>query len=351
MDGYILLADGLKLKGVLLGPPRTVVGRLVANTAVVGFQEMATDPAYQGTILAFTYPEVGNVGVAAAFSESPRVQAAGLVVKVLSEYRSHYLSEDDFISMLTRDGLPCLADVDTRGLAVHLREAGEMNAAIVSEKADAAEVQEAIRAMEGHEFLAPEPPALPAGASGARVSVLNLGVRRSQLTQLAAGCSLAVYPHDADAGAILADSPSAVFISDGPGTAVPPQQTVDTVGALLGQVPLFGCGLGHVALGMALGCEPAFLKRGHHGANYPVRDLADGTVEVTQQRHTVALDRDSVAGSPEAELLWENINDGTVEGIRAADGSAIGFQSILAAPQRGLVNAHIKQFVKGLRGA
>ncbi|MHC5033742.1 MAG: carbamoyl phosphate synthase small subunit [Planctomycetota bacterium] len=351
MDGYILLADGLKLEGVLLGPPRTAIGRLVANTAVVGFQEMATDPAYQGTILAFTYPEVGNVGVAAAFSESPRVQAAALVVKVLSDYRSHYLSEDDFVSMLAQDGLPCLADVDTRGLAVHLREAGEMTAAVASEQADVEEVKEAIRAVESREFLAPEPPAVPVGGSGPRVAVLNLGVRRSQLTQLAAGCSLAVHPHDADAGAVLADSPAAVFISDGPGTAVPPLRTVETVRALLGQVPLFGCGLGHIALGMALGCEPAFLKRGHHGANYPVRNLADGIVEVTQQRHTVTLDRDSVTGSPEVELLWENINDGTVEGIRAADGSAIGFQSILAAPQPGLVNAHIRQFVESLRGA
>ncbi len=77
------------------------------------------------------------------------------------------------------------------------------------------------------------------------------------------------------------------------------------------------------------------------------RAAYDGSVEVTQQRHTVALDRDSVESSADLELVWENMNDGTVEGIRSADGSAVGLQAVLAAPHPGAVNTHIKQFVEG----
>jgi len=350
MDGYILLADGMRLDGKLAGSSRKAIGWVAANTSVVGFQEMATDPAYKGRILVFTYPEVGNVGTAARFAESSRVQVAGLVVKVLSEYRSHYLSEDSLQNTLAGADVPCLTGVDTRGLAVHVREYGEMAAAIAPIDADADRLREELAALEWPEFEPTEAPSVPAGGSNVRVAVLNLGARNSQLCQLASCASLKVFPHDAPARALLGCKPAGVFISDGPGGVLPPQQSVKAVKALVGKVPVLGCGLGHVALGMALGAEPMFLKRGHHGANYPVRNIADGAVEVTQQRHTVVLERKSVEDSPELELLWENINDATVEGIRAADGSAVGLQSILAAPQPGMVNAHVREFVESLGG-
>ena len=350
MDGYILLADGMRLDGTLAGSPRMAIGWLAANTAVVGFQEMATDPAYKGRILVFTYPEVGNVGTAARFAESSRVQVAGLVVKVLSEYRSHYLSEDSFQNTLAGADVPCLTGIDTRGLAVHVREHGEMAAAIAPGDADPDEIREALASLERPEFEPTEDPSVPAGDSDVRVAVLNLGVRKSQLQQLSRCASPVLLACDADAEAVMACGPAGVFVSDGPGGALPPQQSVETIRALVGKVPVLGCGLGHIALGMALGAEPAFLKRGHHGANYPVRNSAADAVEVTQQRHTVVLERKSVESSPELELLWENINDSTVEGVRAADGSAVGLQAILAAPQPGVVNAHIREFVQSLRG-
>jgi carbamoyl-phosphate synthase small subunit len=183
------------------------------------------------------------------------------------------------------------------------------------------------------------------------VAVLDLGVRRSQLRQLEAVCKPVVFPHGAEPAAVRACGPAAVFVSDGPAGNLPPEKAIATLGQLVGEIPLLGCGLGHVALGMALGCQPGFLKRGHHGANYPVRNVVDGRAEVTQQRHTVMLDRRSVESSARVELLWENINDGTVEGIRVPDAGAVGLQPILDAPWPGAVNAHIKSFLDGLAGA
>jgi len=348
MEGYLLLADGLKAEGTLVGSPKTAIGWLVANTAVVGFQEMATDPTYGGAILTFTYPEVGNVGVAGRFSESPRVQVEGMVVKVLSEYRSHYLSEEDFSSMLAKEGVPCLVGIDTRAVAVHLREAGEMAAAIGPVHADAEALGKRLAERQRPEFRATTTATTSSEGSGPKVAVIDLGIRRSLLEQLNACCTVLSFPAHANAASILGASPAGVFISDGPATCLPPREAIETVRALMGRVPLLGCGLGHVTLGMAAGCEPAFLRRGHHGANYPVRNVADGTVEVTHQRHSVALDRQSVLDADRVGLLCENVNDETVEGILAADGSAVGLQETLAAPRPGLVNAHIERFVVGL---
>ena len=346
MHGYILLSDGTRFDGRLAGEPKVARGWVVANTAVVGFQEMVTDPAYKGLLLAFTYPEIGNVGAAKAFGESVRVQAAGLAIKVLSARRSHYLAEEDFEALLRRDGIPCLTDVDTRGLAVHLREHGEMAAAIAPAEEDADGLRESLQALERPRFVPPESAVIPGDGDGPKVVVIDLGLRRSELAQLALCCRPVLLPHDADATAVEAESAAGVVVSDGPGGGLPAEETVQAVASLMGKVPVLAWGLGHVALGMALGFEPTFLKRGHHGVNYPVRCLADGKAEVTGQRHTVMLARESVEGSDRAELLWENINDGTVEGIRSADGTATGLQFMPAAAQPGQVSAHVRRFVE-----
>ncbi len=350
MEGYLLLADGTRLDGVLKGAARTATGWLVANTAVVGFQEMVTDPTYGGAILNFTYPEIGNVGVTEAFSESGRVQAAAVVVKVLSTCRSHYLAEDDFEEMLRAAGVPCLCDVDTRGVAVHLREAGEMPAAVAPSDADPAEIGRSLESFGRPVFRPSGAAEVRHAGAGPKVAVLDLGVRQSDLAQMGRCCVPALFPFDSSEDEVMSCGPSAVVISDGPAAAAPPAATVDLARALVGQVPVLGCGLGHVALGLALGCKATLLKRGHHGANYPVRNVLGGEVGVTQQRHSVVLDRASVGAASGVEVVWENINDGTVEGIVAADGAAVGFQPVLAAPYPGAVNAHLEQFLAGLGG-
>ncbi|NLW49505.1 MAG: hypothetical protein GXY85_01500 [Candidatus Brocadiaceae bacterium] len=345
MDGYILLSDGTRLNGRLAGEAKVARGWVVANTAVVGFQEMVTDPAYRGLLLAFTYPEVGNVGAAETFAESPRVQPAGLVVKVLSPCRSHWRAEEDFAALLQRNGVPCLTDVDTRGLAVHLREHGEMAAAIAPAGEDADALRRSLAGME-RPACAPGGGCGDAQGDGPAAAVLDLGIRRSELAQLRQVCAPVLHAADARADEVLGGGPAAVFVSDGPALARPPEAAVEALKGLLGRVPVFAWGLGQVALGMALGCALTFLRRGHHGVNYPVRCLADGATLVTGQRHTVVLERRSVCGSDRAELLWENVNDGTVEGIRSADGTATGIQFMPTAPLPGEVSAHVRRFIE-----
>jgi len=348
MTGYLVLADGTALEGEFIGPEKTAMGLPAANTAVVGFQEMITDPVYKGRILVFTYPEVGNVGVTAAFSESSRVQPAAVVVKVLSEYRSHYLSEDSLENLLARDGVPCLTGVDTRGLAIHLRDKGELPAAVAPAGADREKVRRTLAQMQRPEFKPCDPPTVPAGKGSPIVAVIDLGIRNSLLRQLTALSTVKLFPHDVDGRTILKSKPAAVFISDGPSNVLPPERTVETIKGLLGEVPILACGLGHVALGVALGGHAIFLKRGHHGANYPVKNLETARVEVTEQRHSVCLDRESIVADGRVKLLWENLNDSTVEGILAADAPAIGLQVTLASPDGTRPNPHIQEFIESL---
>ena len=85
MSGYVLLEDGTRFDGELGGDGRTVTGEVVFNTAMTGYQESVTDPSYAGQIITFTYPLIGNYGVAAEAMESDRAQARGVIMREAQE--------------------------------------------------------------------------------------------------------------------------------------------------------------------------------------------------------------------------------------------------------------------------
>ena len=59
----LVLADGTVLEGEAFGRVGSVIGEVVFNTGMTGYQEVITDPSYAGQIVTFTYPELGNTGV------------------------------------------------------------------------------------------------------------------------------------------------------------------------------------------------------------------------------------------------------------------------------------------------
>ncbi|MCX5704087.1 MAG: carbamoyl phosphate synthase small subunit, partial [Candidatus Omnitrophica bacterium] len=51
-----MLEDKRSFKGEAVGAGGEAIGEVILNTAVVGYQEMLTDPANAGKILVLTYP-------------------------------------------------------------------------------------------------------------------------------------------------------------------------------------------------------------------------------------------------------------------------------------------------------
>src|SRR5204863_2952682 len=77
-------------------------------------------------IITFTYPHIGNYGVAAADDEAARPFCRGVVVRDLARRASSWRRDGDLDSFLRRHGLSGIAGVDTRRLTRHIREAGAM---------------------------------------------------------------------------------------------------------------------------------------------------------------------------------------------------------------------------------
>ena len=89
-------------------------------------------------------------------------------------------------------------------------------------------------------------------------------------------------------------------------------------------LPLFGICLGHQILALASGARTEKMKFGHHGANHPVQNLADGTVMVTSQNHGFTV---SEADLPDTlEVTHRSLFDGTLQGIARKDVPAYSFQ-------------------------
>ena len=128
--GYLLLEDGTSFHGELAGAPVDGLGEVVFNTAMSGYQEAVTDPSYAGQIIVFTYPLIGNYGVAQAHMESDRVHARAVIMREGVDREDSAGAEGGWLTWLADCGVPALTGVDTRALVRHIRDKGAMRGGV-----------------------------------------------------------------------------------------------------------------------------------------------------------------------------------------------------------------------------
>ncbi|NDC36864.1 MAG: carbamoyl-phosphate synthase small subunit [Proteobacteria bacterium] len=339
----LALADGRVFRGVGFGALRSkdapTVGEVVFNTSMYGYQEILTDPSYAGQIMSFTYPHIGNVGCNSEDVESSEVYAEGLVVREISRTVSNFRSQGSLPEYLLEADKMGISGVDTRQIVSHLRDHGsQMGAMAVGDDSIIDTLVDHARAagsMEGKDYVKAVSCSKPyvwdrttwslgGGADHAfsqerlasrpHVVAMDCGIKHNILRLLVdTGFRVTVVPATSSAAEILALSPDALFLSNGPGDPATLGYIVSTVRELLGRFPMFGICLGHQILGQVAGGKTYKLKFGHRGGNHPVKDYTTGRVEITVQNHGFAVDEKSLP--KDVQVSHRNLNDATVEGL------------------------------------
>jgi carbamoyl-phosphate synthase small subunit len=322
MKAILALEDGTIFEGESFGIEGEVIGEIVFNTGMTGYQEVLTDPSYCGQVVTMTYPLIGNYGVNFDDIESGKPQVKGFIVRELCDNPSNWRSVETLDQYLKQNNIIGIKGIDTRQLTRILRDKGTMKGIISTDPGF--KLEEKIDEIKAYVIKDPvmcvtTKEVVHYKGDGLRVALLDLGIKQNIVRSLLnRGCEVYVFPANAKAEEIMAVNPDGIMLSNGPGDPKDCVETISTIRELMGKKPMFGICLGHQLTALANNADTEKLKYGHRGCNHPVKDLEKDMTYITSQNHGYTIVESSLDKN-RMEVSHRNMNDGTIEGIRYKD--------------------------------
>lgn len=319
MKAFLVLENGQVFCAQRFGAVGDIYGELVFTTGMTGYLETLTDPSFYGQMVIQTFPLIGNAGVIPFDFEHKRPQLRAYIVREWCQEPSNFRSEGDLDTFLKENNIIGLWDLDTRALTKLIRDAGTMNAAIVSSKDNLDAVVSGLQDMK----ITNQVPSvtcetiysLGEDAAQHHVALWDFGVKRNIIESLLERkCRITVFPSSSTAQEILSIQPDGIVLSNGPGDPKDNSGVILELQTLMQtSIPKFGICLGHQLMALAVGAQTGKMKFGHRGANQPVRDERSGSIYITSQNHGYKVLSETLPHN--ATEFMVNANDGSCEGI------------------------------------
>lgn len=316
----IVLEDGSEYYGYGFGADCERICEIVFNTAMVGYQEVVSDPSYTYQMVVMTYPIIGNYGINDDDFETKKPTIGGLIVRDYNDIPSNFRYTYTLSELLEENGIPGIYGVDTRKITRSIRDLGSRNVIITSSKT---KTEDALKKLK--EYKIPKDAVSQVSCkkkwfsrtTNAKYNIvaIDCGIKLNIVRSLNKhGGNVIVVPYNTTAEEILALKPDGIFISNGPGDPQDVKETINTIRNLIGKKPIFGICLGHQIISLAYGAKTYKLKFGHRGGNHPVKNLKTGKIEITSQNHSYAVDQKSLEKT-DLEVTHINLLDNTIEGV------------------------------------
>lgn len=319
MKAHLCLADGRIFPGESVGLVGECIGEVVFNTSITGYQEIISDTASYGQLIAFTYPLIGNCGVTTKDPALVNQGAKGVIVRDLCDLPSSYRADQTLHSYMVYNGIVGIKGLDTRALTRHIRNNGTM-LGIISTDPDISNLKEKIskgqsQCWQDLVFTGKTKKTYTVGDGDITVAVVDFGDGPSYETILRHfGFKVKIVPSNIMAKEVLSDDVAGVLLSNGPGNPCNSRYALDMIYEVAKAVPVFGVSLGHQLLGLAFGCSTDKLKFGHRGSNHPVKDISSNCISITTQNHGYTLITENL--HKDIEVTHVNLHDGSIEGIK-----------------------------------
>lgn len=326
----IVLQDGREFYGTGFGADKDSICELVFNTAMVGYQEIISDPSYVDQMVVMTYPIIGNYGITDEDFESKMQVLGGLIVRDYNDIPSNFRYTETLSQILAESNVPAISGIDTRMLTRIIRDEGSQIAMLTSAKTPTLEAIEKINNYK------PSTDAV-SRVSGKKVwysrtsnpkynvVALDCGIKLNIIRALKEyGCNLTIVPYNTKAEDILALCPDGVLISNGPGNPQDVPCVIETIKALKGKLPILGIGLGHQLIALASGAK-VYKLNCHKSGSHPVKEIKTGKIQSVCHNHSYAVDEVSLENTG-LKVTHINVLDGIVEGIEDTAEKLIGLQ-------------------------
>ena len=325
----LVLENKMVIEGVGFGHLGEVVCEMIFNTAVVGYQEIISDPSNYNKIICMTYPLIGNYGLTDEDYESKYLGVKGLVVKEYNAIPSNFRYTRTLSDVMEESGICGISGIDTRHLMKIIQTEGVQKALICDIDKPIDECLEIINNYQEDNQIVVNVSSKKAWYSRTynpifNVGVIDLGVKQTFIKNLNnIGCNVIVFPYNVTEEEILKYKPDGLFLSNGPGNPNQLKEVVNLINKFKGQLPIFGVGLGTMLIAHSYGVNVNKSKMGRHGCNYPVKNILNGKVEITTQNISYQLDKETLQSSG-LEITHENVIGKDVVGLRSLDDNVIG---------------------------
>jgi len=312
----LVLADGTSFLGNGFGHTADVVCEIVFHTGMAGYEGVITDGAYENLGVVMTYPTIGNFGVSQKTMDTKSNGLTALIVKEHCHEPSNWQSVATIETALKEKNIVGMTDVDTRALAIKLRESGTMKGIIVNvDVADTDALEQLKTAVTTAQPKQTEATVISATEKAHTVALIDFGGENEGIIEelLTRGCDVHLLPIDVTVETIKEVGANGIFLSNGPEKEIS-LSDVTVVTEMAKQFPVFGLGYGYQVLATAMGATVAKMALGHRGENTPVKDIATGKTLITSQNHGYTVDKDSLENT-DLTVTHVAINDETVQGI------------------------------------
>ena len=335
-SAILILENGDIFYGYGYGAQGLKVGEVCFNTSMSGYQEIITDPSYDGQIINFTFPHIGNVGTNADDNEANKSFVSGIITREPPSEASNWRSETNFDVWLKKQNIIGMSGLDTRQLTKIIKDKnaplglishnvkGQFDLDLLSKKlfnhpklkgSNLVPNVSSDQVIEWGNGLW-EKNSLKNKKTKLHVVAYDFGIKKNILRCLKnLNVKVSLVPFDFDFVELRKLKPDGIFLSNGPGD---PMATYNSIknnfdNILTLDLPIFGICIGHQLLAIALGAKTKKMKQGHRGGNHPVINLSNQKVEITSQNHGFKVIDENLPS--ELKITHKSLFDKSIEGL------------------------------------